>query len=181
MHCPDHPTYKGDRKIKRIEKCEGCKKAREAWLLGVKKRKNHGYGGQFSITTPNFRCSIAHLLSELGTIVIYGKQPPFFWRKETKSSEVVKKYFSKTFNLINTQFSKQPEMYRFVKQALWFVWEKNYHLIKREEEHKLSVQLLEEQKESEITKTETKDNWFENIHLNPFTYGDILDGEKEKE
>lgn len=183
MHCETHPAYKGDREIKRLEKCEGCRKVRQAWLAGFEKRKNKGKGSQFSITTPGFRCGIIHLMAEVGTILLYGKQPPFFWRKNTKADPRAKAHYSKIYNLLNIRFQSDPSLPKALSQILWLVWENDFHKISREKEREQSMQLsLGESQPAQVEKPEKIGEHLGNVHINPLLFGDIIeDGEEEEE
>lgn len=178
-HCPKHPKYKGDRVIKRLEKCEGCRAVREAWLAGLKKRKNKGKGGQFSITSPNFRCGIVHLMAEVGTVILFGPQPAFFWRKGVQADPRAKKHYGKIYSLLQNKFAREPDVAKTLSNILWLAWENDWHKISRDKEHQLSIEL---EKSSEKTEEKVPDKTYLNqVHINPLTLGGLLDGEEEEE
>lgn len=186
MHCPDHPKYKGDRELKQKSRinCSGCQAVRKAFLAGTEKRKNKGKGSQFSITSPGFRCGVAHLMAEMGTVMLYGQQPAYFWRQGIKADPRAKRHFSKTYRLINVRFQQNPDLFRSLGQVLWLVWEDDYHKISRQKEHDQSVQLaINEAKPAQIEKPESVESHLSNVHLNPllFDLEDEVNGEEEKE
>jgi hypothetical protein len=177
MHCSNHPAYKGATEIKRLQKCEGCRKVRQAWLTGVEQRKNRGKGSQFSITTPGFRCGVAHLMAELGTVMLYGQQPAFFWRQNVKADPRAKVHFQKTYNFLNIRFKREPTLFKTINSVLWSIWEEDFHKQNRSKEHKQSIELVVEEKDSReptIPKTEH----LKDVRLNPLLYEDIIDGEE---
>lgn len=168
MHCATHPKYKGDNEIKRLATCGGCRKVRLAYVAGMQERKNKGKGGQFSITSPGFRCGIAHLLSELGCVILFGQQPPFFWRAGVRADPRAKEHYKKTLSYINGVLNRDKDLYKQISGILWKIWEADFHKIHRESEHELSIG--EAQKAEVVEEEATKEEYLSNIHLNPLLY-----------
>jgi len=178
MHCPDHPKYKGNNEIKRLATCEGCHRVRQAFIAGIEERKNKGKGGQFSITSPGFRCGIAHLFAELGCVMLFGQQPPFFWRVGTQADPRAREHYRKTFSYLSKVFNGDKDLYKQVSGLLWKIWETDFHKIHRENEHELSIG--EAQKAEVVEEEATKEEFLSNVHLNPLLYGHLLNGQEEK-
>jgi hypothetical protein len=87
MKCQKHPTYKGIKKTKRD--CKTC-------LAIFKKRQEveRAKGGlHASVTTPGQSFGVPHILAEISCTMIYGKQPPFFWRKDSGAHKDVKDHY----------------------------------------------------------------------------------------
>lgn len=187
MHCEKHPKYKGDRELKQKSRkeCSGCQRVRASFLEGFKERKNKGKGSQFSITSPGFRCGITHLLAELGTVILYGKQPAFFWRKNTNVDPRAKNHYKKTYKLLSTRFNKEQDLYKKVSQVLWLAWEDDYHKICRNKEHKKSIEIAEgEEYTAQVENPTSVSGYMSNVHINPLLYDldeEEDNGEEEKE
>ncbi len=111
MFCPDHPKYKGIMEPQGKKKdCETC------WsIYKVIAEKTKTYR---SITTPEFPCGLSHIITECGTIMLFGPQPPYFWRKDSEAPEYVKKYFSQTFVMLQKAYKKNKD--DFAQLRKWF-------------------------------------------------------------
>lgn len=184
MHCPEHPKYKGTSNIQRLTKCIGCRKVRQTYLAGMQERKNRGKGSQFSITTPGFRCGIGHLLAELGTVMLYGQQPSFFWRIGTQSDPRAKEHYKKIYNYLGLVLSKDKDLLDQIKGLLWKIWEADYHKLNRDKEHQQSMQLaFDEAHPARIEDTnldlDEARAYLSNVHINPLLHGDE-DGKEEE-
>ena len=184
MHCPDHPKYKGKCQIKRLATCEGCRKVRETYLLQIKERKKDKQPQQYSITTPGHRCGMAHLIAEIGTVILYGPQPAYFWRKETAADPRAKKHFTDKIKLLNFRFMKDQDLYNQVKGLMWLVWERDYnhHMADRLHEGVKEVNELAEELQHTLEKAEKvlEPSVVDEVKLNPFLHGDLLDAETEE-
>jgi len=89
--CPKHPSYKGLSETKRD--CEHCRLIYKQSLDLTKNR----YGKFPSLTTPDQFYGINHIMAEISCLMLYGKQPPYFWRKDSQSLSAVKSHYSKIF------------------------------------------------------------------------------------
>lgn len=89
--CPKHPNYKGMRKTKRD--CQACKNIYET----AQKAKVKNLGLFPSLTTPGQRFTVEHIIAEMSCIMLYGKQPPYFWRKEAQVPNSIKEHYKKVF------------------------------------------------------------------------------------
>lgn len=108
LRCPDHPKYTGQNEIKRLESCSGCRAVRMAYQERLQKKRSQGKGPYPSITTPHFNCGLVHVFAEVATLMSYGNQPPFFWRKGSTAPQVVKDFYSKTYSFIAGWLEKNP-------------------------------------------------------------------------
>jgi hypothetical protein len=87
MNCDKHPNYRGIKKTKRD--CDGCKA-----IFQRRQEKERAKGGLHpSITTPGQLFGINHLLAEISCTMLFGKQPPYFWRKDSASHPKVKSHY----------------------------------------------------------------------------------------
>jgi hypothetical protein len=183
LQCPDHPKYKGQTAIKRIETCAGCKAVRMSFLERLQRKRNQGKGPYPSLTTPYFNCGLVHIFTEVATLMCYGYQPPFFWRKGSSAAAHIKDFYKKTYSFISGWLEKNPNaktgLSRFIFQTCMVM--------------RSSAILNQMTFESEIQKKQKEEfNWMEKESkqpltpsidsakvLNPFLDEDI-DAEKEK-
>lgn len=87
MNCDKHPKYRGIKPTKRD--CSACKA-----IYQRRQEKERAKGGlHASITTPGQFYGVGHILAEISCTMLYGKQPPYFWRKDSSSHPKVKKHY----------------------------------------------------------------------------------------
>lgn len=107
MRCNKHKNYKGIKAPSAKRNCPECQKLYE--------EVNKAAAKYYSLTTPNFYCSIIHILAECMTLMLFGKQPPFFWRKDTFASFPAKKFFQNTFTYLSAQKKNHPEQIKTIE------------------------------------------------------------------
>jgi hypothetical protein len=161
--CSDHPKYKGNIDIKRTKTCSGCKTVREEYLKRVWKQKRYGTGSYPSITTKNYKCSLAHLFAEIGIVSTYGTQLPFFWRDQ-KTPNKIKKEFYEIIKVLSL-YLKDPLYNKVAKNLVnrAVILTKQGTIIKQMEEEN-EIEKLER-----ASKTEDKEE--ERIETNFFQEG----------
>ena len=87
MKCSKHPTYKGIKRTKRD--CKTCNA-----IFSKRQEVERAKGGLHqSITTPGQIFGVPHILAEISCTMIYGKQPPYFWRKDSTAHKQVKDHY----------------------------------------------------------------------------------------
>jgi len=116
MQCPHHPKYMGSLppKGKHNKDCEAC------WALYKEVSKT--VRGYKSLTTPDFHCDLAHILAEVGTIMLFGQQPAFFWRLNVEAPANVKKYFGQQYRFIKRKITNEPEYFSNIKELLGIIY-----------------------------------------------------------
>ena len=150
MRCNKHPNYKGLRPTKRD--CKTCKALREK-VLQVKKKSFDDFE---SLTTPGFRTSSFHILAEVSCIMLFGKLPPYFWRKSTKCSQKIKDHYQKKMSYLFNEKKRRPEDIKQLCSLLWLVWAKD--LVKKNAENIRDQEIVEDIKEKEnIDRAEIND------------------------
>jgi len=115
MQCPKHPSYKGIRKPKRD--CPTCLELYKS----IQKEANK-YHKFISITTPGFKCGIEHLMAELSCIMLFGQQPPFFWRKNTIIPQKIKEQYKSILLYIQSLKSYDFDKYKALDNILYHVF-----------------------------------------------------------
>ncbi len=89
MKCEKHPRYLGMKPTKRD--CSACKA-----IFKKRQETERSKGGLHpSITTPGQVFGINHILAEISCTMLYGKQPPYFWRKDSSSTKEAKEHYKK--------------------------------------------------------------------------------------
>jgi hypothetical protein len=158
MQCPVHPNYKGKSNTKRD--CDHCKAIRTSVLKKAKERKNKGKGQQMSLTTPGFRCGLNHVLAEMGTIMLYGPQPKFFWRQGVVADNRAKEHFQKSITML-VGFSQRDNPTRGgkgimqeIRGVLWLVFGRDFAGMKADE---LRAEKYEEKVDEAIERKERVD------------------------
>jgi len=87
MKCDKHPSYKGIKKTKRD--CPGCDA-----IYKRRQETERAKGGLHpSLTTPGQSFGINHILAEMSCLMLYGKLPPLFWRKDADVHPEIKKHY----------------------------------------------------------------------------------------
>jgi len=87
MNCDKHPKYRGIKPTKRD--CDACKA-----IYQKRQEKERAKGGlHASITTPGQLFGVGHILAEMSCTMLYGKQPPYFWRKDSSAHPKVKAHY----------------------------------------------------------------------------------------
>ena len=87
MKCEKHPSYKGVKPTKRD--CVVCKA-----IFKKRQETERAKGGlHASLTTPGQLFGINHILAEMSCIMLYGKQPAYFWRKDSTTHKDIKKHY----------------------------------------------------------------------------------------
>jgi hypothetical protein len=129
MKCKKHPNYKGIRWPK--TQCQSC--------INIYKKNNAGRPTAISPTTPGFKCSPSHLFAELGAIMLFGLQPPLFWRKNTVASQEAKTHYKKVYMALESWRKKDQGFFKEVEAVLWQVFGRywsadNFEKIKEEQE-----------------------------------------------
>ena len=159
MQCPKHPRYKGKTDTKRD--CEHCKAIRAGVLKKAKERRNQGRGQQMSLTTPGFRCGLLHVLAEMGTIMLYGPQPKFFWRQEVNANPKAKEHFKNMITMLvgyqKRDQSSGKNLLQEVRGLLWLVFGRDYANMKAEELRNEKYEILEEEQEEAAVLKENVD------------------------
>ena len=121
MKCTKHPRYKGASEPR--SDCEICsniyKVIAEELLKEGKKYK--------SITTPTFSCGLLHLLAEVSTVMLYGKQPQYFWRKKTVSDPIAKKHYVQTITRMQKWYQSKPNFFKDTNTLLFYIFTKPYN------------------------------------------------------
>lgn len=120
LTCPQHPKYKGLSDTKRD--CDHCRRIRQAVLAAKRKKSNQGRGEQMSISTHGYRCGMVHLLAEIGTLMMFGPQPRFFWRKDSGSRSDVREYFQRKIKEMIGWQKRTPGVFREIAGLIWRVW-----------------------------------------------------------
>lgn len=128
LTCPKHPKYKGLTPTKR--NCDVCKA-----LYNEVQKSSKEYGKYHSITTPHLKCGIVHLMSELSCVMLYGPQPPFFWRKKTPSHPAAKKYFTKVFTNLKSWLKKNKDILRPTEVVLYNIYFKEFQKTQLKNKH----------------------------------------------
>lgn len=93
MICEKHPKYKGITKLgKRNASCPACnqifKVVQEEKAAKIKQERVYN-----SLTTPDFKCDLAHLLGEVITIMKFGLQSERFWQETSSTPKEIKQSF----------------------------------------------------------------------------------------
>ena len=118
MQCSTHPNYKGTKYPgKRNQNCPDCQK-----LYKAVQDSQDRWNPYRSISTPNFKCDMVHLLAELSTIMLYGQQPNLFWRKDTPANNKAKEHFSKTYNQLKSWMQRSPATFTGFKTILYQIF-----------------------------------------------------------
>lgn len=113
MKCSKHPKYSGYKKPKR--ECSQC--------LKVWKTKQKEIGNKYnSITTPGFTCGIVHLMCEISTVMIYGKQPGGFWRKNAPVKKEIKDHYQKIFKMLNRWKKNDRDVFKDIETVLYHIF-----------------------------------------------------------
>jgi hypothetical protein len=87
MKCEKHPNYKGVKPTKRD--CVVCKA-----IFQKRRETERAKGGlHASLTTPGQLFGINHILAEMSCIMIYGRQPAYFWRKDSETPREIKQHY----------------------------------------------------------------------------------------
>lgn len=136
MKCEKHPTYSGYKKPKR-----DCAKCLKVW-----KTKQKEIGNKYSsITTPGFNCGIVHLLCEISTVMVYGKQPGGFWRKNTPVKKEIKQHYQKMFRLLSGWRKRDKSVFQDIETVLYHIFIKPNDKAK----NKIKRSFVSEQNKSE--------------------------------
>lgn len=166
--CPKHPNYKGIRETKRD--CKRCA------IIYKNKSNSIDKIGKFpSLTTPNKRYSIHHILAEMSCIMIFGKLPPYFWNKNSKCSIKIKNHYKKIL-MGSIKWSKKSydrpvygnNPIENIRKSLYYLVTR-YELEEkaRENHNKVFVKSEEKSEEEKIDKTffevNKKKNKFESL------------------
>lgn len=89
MKCDKHPKYMGMKPTKRD--CDTCRA-----IFKKRQETERSKGGlHASLTTNGEMFGINHILAEMSCIMLYGKQPPYFWRKDSPAHKKVKDHYKK--------------------------------------------------------------------------------------
>lgn len=112
--CNDHPKYKGIRKPK------SCKKCLE--IYNEINKKQGEYGKYRSLSNQGMSCGLPHLLSELSVYMIYGRQPEFFWRKNSIAEAKVRDQYKKAYTLIQIEMKRNPDLFRDIDRLLYLIY-----------------------------------------------------------
>lgn len=115
MNCDKHKTYKGIRYP--TNGCQNC--------LNLYKdihSKSTKYGRYVSISTPDFKCNIIHLISELSSIMLYGPQQRFFWKTNCEAA----KHFQKTLKMLKSWQFRNNNLFSNTEQILWHSFVKHW-------------------------------------------------------
>lgn len=107
MRCEKHKNYKGVKPPTKNKNCFYCDQ--------IYKKVSKESCKYYSITTPNFYCSIIHILAECMTIMLFGQQSPYFWRKNSNASLDAKRFFKRAFSELKMQQKKNPQQMESIK------------------------------------------------------------------
>ena len=179
LQCPDHPKYKGNNVIKRLDTCEGCRKVRESYLARIQARRNQGHGDFPSITSPHFNCGLVHLFAEMCVLMVYGYQPKFFWRKGSGAPKEVQDFYQVARDIVQGFLSRNENADKGIRRFLWktaMAARAKAVIVTMQEDHDQQQDRREEfgwieEKAEEPIKTEVNEE-----ALNPFLDEDLLDG-----
>jgi len=124
MQCQNHTKFKGLTKLgKRNANCPTCNQIFK--LAQEKKKEKFKQEHQYqSLTTPDMRCDLAHLLAEMATIMNFGLQSETFWRKESSTPLEVKEFFFKTLVFIKHWSRSNFIVVNGIKRLLYNVFVK---------------------------------------------------------
>lgn len=125
MQCPEHKHYKGIRKTKRD--CPHCQAVYEE----VNKRARF----YTSLTTPSFRCGFSHIYAEALTLMIFGRQPEFFWRTNSDGDPKIRKFFQGALKFINNIREKHPQWVKDSSRLLYTIYHAERRRIEAERLH----------------------------------------------
>jgi hypothetical protein len=115
QRCPIHKQYQGIRYPKR--KCSNCIK-----LYHEVQSKSNEYGKYVSITTPDLKCGLGHLLAEISTVMLYGPQPRFFWWRNILANPTAKKHFQKIKTQIGFWMKRDQGQFKDTEKILWTIF-----------------------------------------------------------
>ncbi len=146
MNCPKHPKYKGIYKPQ--GKRKDCPTCCELYRVISEKVKSF-----YSLTTPNFQCGLSHVLAECAVIMLFGRQQPYFWRKNSEAPDRVKKFFGTTLVHLQAANKRNPEEFKAIKK-----WFGIIYIVERKklEYDKLQYQDLKEEKTESAPKPTEK-------------------------
>lgn len=115
MKCPQHPNYKGVKYPKRnCRYCEAVYKSNQS---------ANPYKKYNSLSTPEFKCGLCHLLAEISTLMIYGPQPKFFWRKGAKAKKQAYNHYVKVINATQTMCKKNKDFEKNARNIFYLIFE----------------------------------------------------------
>jgi len=119
--CKKHPNYKGIRYPS--SGCQNCMK--------IYNSVNKETPTCVSLTTPGFHCGLAHFLAEASTIMLYGPQPPLFWRKNVEANPEAKKHYKKTWMALSEWSKKDKSLFSKLETIMWSIfgtkWKSRIH------------------------------------------------------
>lgn len=169
--CSKHKSYTGKQYPKR--ECKKCL----AIYAHISCKTDSEYGKYFSLTTPHYRCNIFHLLAEISTIMLLGKQPPLFWARTTSCDPKAKKHFLKTKDQLWQWNSRDKERFKQFEEVMYNIFTKHF----RTKEYLASLEpaikvKVKKEEKKEIISTDI----FSGGNAATKLWKEILDGEKEK-
>ena len=126
MNCTTHKRYKGIRYPK--NKCPDCLK-----VYQFVQNKASEYGKYVSLTTENMKCGLSHLLAEIATTMLYGKQPELFWLQKSEVGQNIKKFFNETKKSLGFWMKSNPAKFKDTEDILWSIFVKYWKGIKFKE------------------------------------------------
>lgn len=119
MKCSKHPSYSGTRwKKQRCPECDALYKE-----INTQSSK---YGKYVSLTTPSYKCTIIHLLSEISCLMLFGRLPQFFWLKASSCPRNIRDYFWTTSRTLNSIKQRKPEMIKSIENILYITFVQKY-------------------------------------------------------
>lgn len=143
LMCKDHPNYKGTTWKK--NRCPTCDK-----IFKEIKSQSCKYGEYYSITTPDFKCGLIHLLAEISCVMLYGKLPPFFWRVGGDGTQVIRKHFYTLFSMLKAWQNRNPNALTEIRKILYITFGQ-YQIRKLANERREELKVEEKSIEPIIT------------------------------
>jgi hypothetical protein len=167
ISCPVHKNYKGLTPTKR--NCENCNRIYEAVQAVTNK-----YGKYKSISTPNLKCGLAHLLAELCCTMLYGQQPAYFWRESSTATKKSRAYFHEITKKVKGWQKQEPELLKPLSKILYFLYFREYQ--KQQISQGIEfIEMSDEQKE-----LFRDDPGFESIKTKWEILKELADGQKKE-
>lgn len=117
MRCDKHKTYKGLKTTKRD--CPECRKLYKIVQKRIREELNPSAPYQ-SITTPDKRVSLPAILAEVSCLMLYGRQPRYFWRNKG----TVASHYTKVLREMLRWKSNKPEYFSTMHAIFYHTYTK---------------------------------------------------------
>lgn len=126
MRCTKHKTYKGIKPTKRD--CPDCKRLYKQ--VQAKFREELSPTAPYrSITTRDKRVSLPAILAEISCLMLFGRQPPYFWRKKGP----VARHYDKILREIKHWQKRNKAQFKGIHAIFYHTYTKYYQDILAEE------------------------------------------------